>query len=659
MNKKKIRSPESFLTSGKFITGVNYWQSQTATEMWSKWDEKEVDKDFKALATNGTRVLRVFPLWPDFQPITRMYLGDGTPTSEFRFGEEALPDTEAGRAGVSEVMMQRFERLAALAAQHQISLIVALLTGQMTFRLYMPPGLAGLSPLNHPVALAWERRFVQYFVKRMKGHHSIVAWDFGNECDMWKSSNREEAWCWMAYISDAIRVCDNTRPIVSGMSARHVDDSVFSKENWPAQSQAEHCDILTSHSYIQWGFGGSDPCDTIKQTVAPTVEVRLATDISGKPAFMEEIGLAWRPMLASYNRLGAYIRTNLWNLWADDCRGLLWWCGFDQSHLAIAPYNWEAPGPEHGIMDKTRKPWSSGLELKQFRNFLDDLPFDTLPAAEKKVVCLIGDYRQKQTVAATGAYILAKQAGFNIEFQHANQPLKPAELYLLPSAKGKCGLSVEGLENLKKAVRQGASLYMSTDDVYMPGIAELFSAEVENRFGKEGHFTFDFELDTETVSLTLPLKATYQMKSLGARVRGRSPEGSPVFFEATYGKGKVFLLSFPLETIMAETPLAFLEKPSTDAWKIYAYVAKDLLAKRVIIKESPQLFVTEHLLSPKEMACLVVNNGPQRVASTLLLKSGWRLKKCLSAAGSAKPCESGMNLSLPGNSGAVLMLAKT
>ncbi len=658
MSQKKISSSESFLSNGKFITGVNYWQSQTATEMWSKWDEREVDKDFKALAAQGARALRVFPLWPDFQPITRMYLGDGTPTSEFRFGEEPLPKTEAGRAGVSEVMMQRFERLADLASKHKLSLIVALLTGQMTYRLYMPPGLAGLSPLNHPVALTWERRFVQYFVSRMKGHRSIVAWDFGNECDMWKTASREEAWSWMAYISDAIRICDPKRPIASGMSARHVDDSVFSKENWPVQSQAEHCDILTSHSYTQWGFGGSDPCDTIKQTTAPTVEVRLATDISGKPAFMEEIGLAWRPMLASYDRLGAYIRNNLWNLWADDCRGLLWWCGFDQSHLGIAPYNWEVPGPEHGIMDRNRKPWSSGLELKTFRSFLDELPFDTLPAAEKRAVCLIGDHRQKQTAAATGAYILAKQAGFNLEFQHANQPLKPASLYLLPSAKGKCGLSIEGLENLKQAVRRGASLYLSTDDVYMPDIAKLFSAEVENRFGKEDRFTFDFQLNTGPLNLTLPLKTTYQMKPLGARVLGRSSEGSPIFFEAKHGKGTVFLLSFPLETTMAETPLAFLDKDSAEAWKIYGHIAKDILAMRAIVKENPQLFVTEHRLSSTEMACLAINNGPQRIISTLSLRKGWRFKTCYSENGSAKSGVKGVNLSLAGNSGAVLLLTR-
>ena len=503
-----MKESSGFLKSGKFITGVNYWQSEVATEMWSKWNAETVDKDFEALAANGSQVLRVFPLWPDFQPITRMYLGDGTASSEFRFGEEPLPDTEAGRAGVSEVMMERFELFADLAAKHGLTLIVALLTGQMTFRFFMPPGLAGLSPLTDPVALMWERRFIQYFVKRMKGHKAIAAWEFGNECNCWKAPSREAACHWMASTADAIKVCDSSRPIVSGMSSEQVDDSLDSayetRPAWTTRMQAENCDILTAHSYTQWRpIANGDSCDTIKQSFIPVVDILLGSDIAGRPSFMEEIGLAWRPMMASYDRLGAYVRNNLWNLWADDCRGLLWWCGFDQEHLKIAPYDWEGPGLEHGIMSSDRKPRSSGVELKKFRTFIDSLPFDTLPPLKRRAVCLLGDHRQRHDHAATGSYILAKQAGFDIEFQHASQPLKPAELYLLPSATGKCGLTGEGWECLKKAVRNGASLYMSTDDVYLQGIAEVFSAEVNLRTGKPENFKFDFNLDDSSFSLVL------------------------------------------------------------------------------------------------------------------------------------------------------------
>jgi hypothetical protein len=85
-------------------------------------------------------VLRVFPLWPDFQPITLLRAGQGQPY-EIRFGEEPLPDTEAGQAGVSEEMLGRFSAFADLAQQHGLKLIVGLVTGWMSGRLFMPrPG---------------------------------------------------------------------------------------------------------------------------------------------------------------------------------------------------------------------------------------------------------------------------------------------------------------------------------------------------------------------------------------------------------------------------------------------------------------------------------------------------------------------------------------
>ncbi len=645
-----------FLESGEFLTGVNYWQSKSSMRMWRDWDEKAVEDDFKALAKQGCQVLRVFPLWPDFQPITRMYFGDGTPTSEFRFGVDELPDTEAGRAGVSEEMMERFERFAALAEKYGFKLIVALLTGQMTYGLFMPPGLAGLSPATDPVAMVWERRFVQYFVKRMKSSKAIAAWQFGNECNLFKVSCREEASLWMSCIADAIRLADPGRPIISGMNATGgLEDSIFNQKTaWTIGIQGEHSDFATAHSYLQWSSAGSDPCDTVKQLLSPTVETRLGNDIAGKPSFMEEIGLAWRPMMASWETLASYARGNLWSLWAEDCRGLLWWCAFDQESQHIAPYDWEGPGPEHGIMSSSRKPRSSGVELKKFRDFVDGLPFKSLPPVERKAVCILGDYRQHQAAAAQGSFILAKQAGFELEFQHSSQPLKPASLYLLPSSTGKAGLSGAAAERLIEAVRKGATLYMSSDDSYLPGIAELFQAEVETRTGKPG----DFKIAFDGFSVTLPLKSSRKMKSKGAKALACWPDGSPAFFEAKCGKGKVFILSFPLETAMIETPMAFLEKESAEAWRIYSVIGKDIVSGRIVEKSAPMLALTEHMLSKSKMVCVAFNNSPKSLECKLKAKAGWKLAKTFSSGASAKAAGKTIDLKMEGCSGAVLLFEK-
>ena len=49
----------------RFETGVNYWASHAATEMWRKWDAGVVERDFAELEKYGVTLARVFPLWPD------------------------------------------------------------------------------------------------------------------------------------------------------------------------------------------------------------------------------------------------------------------------------------------------------------------------------------------------------------------------------------------------------------------------------------------------------------------------------------------------------------------------------------------------------------------------------------------------------------------
>ena len=61
--------------------------------MWRDWRPDVVDADLNQLADAGLQVLRVFPLWPDFQPITQLYTGAGRPM-EMRHGEAPLPTTK-------------------------------------------------------------------------------------------------------------------------------------------------------------------------------------------------------------------------------------------------------------------------------------------------------------------------------------------------------------------------------------------------------------------------------------------------------------------------------------------------------------------------------------------------------------------------------------
>ena len=94
------------LTNG-FVTGVNYWASNAGIKMWREFEPKVIDDDFKRLAALKLDVVRLFPLWPDFQPILRLYAGRGTEGDIRTTGEENLGYEPAAFAGLDETMLER------------------------------------------------------------------------------------------------------------------------------------------------------------------------------------------------------------------------------------------------------------------------------------------------------------------------------------------------------------------------------------------------------------------------------------------------------------------------------------------------------------------------------------------------------------------------
>ena len=117
---------KELFSAGNFFTGCNYWASHAGTNMWHDWDAGVVDSDLARLEKADIRVMRMFPLWSDFQPL-KMHRAGGSSEREIRLGEDPLPFTEAGRAGVDEKMADRFQIFCDLAEKHHIKLIVGLI----------------------------------------------------------------------------------------------------------------------------------------------------------------------------------------------------------------------------------------------------------------------------------------------------------------------------------------------------------------------------------------------------------------------------------------------------------------------------------------------------------------------------------------------------
>ncbi len=604
-----------FTRPGSFIVGTNYWASHAGTAMWRDWQPDVVARDFDILAQEGLQVLRVFPLWPDFQPITQLYTGAGR-VAEIRHGEDPLPETEAGKAGLSEIALAHFEELTQLAARHDLKLIVGLLTGWMSGRLFVPPALEGRNVLTDPVALMWETRFVQTFVRRFMHEPAIAAWDLGNECNcMAPVPNRETAWAWTAAIVNAIRAVDPERPIISGMH------SLTPTGDWRMQDQGELTDLLTTHPYpVFTPHCNQDPINTIRTQLHATAESCLYADVGGKPCFAEELGTLG-PMVASDAIAADFIRAGLFSLWAHDLRGLLWWCASDQTELVHAPYDWHAMERELGLLRSDGMPKPVLKEMGKFRHFVGALPHP-LPPRVQQAVCVLSD-GQDQWGVGYSTFVLAKQAGFDLAYQYETQPLKPADLYLLPCIRGHRVIHRRRYVELMTRIKQGATLYISYDGGFMSHFEALTGLRVLTRAKRTEETTITFK--DQTRSFALNGEYRIDLDAVHAEVLATESDGNPALTVMTYGKGNVYFLGFPLEMYLTTTPGAFHKDRAQSLWKLYRHIAAPLIENRVVTKTHPMLGVTEHPKPDGSRVIVAINYSPAPVQDTLTLAEDWAL----------------------------------
>ncbi len=620
---------------GSFYVGVNYWASHAGIYMWQNWDEETVRRDMKLLTDCGIKVFRIFPLWSDFQPI-KIHYDCGVRIKDIRLGEKPLDDSPEGVAGVDPVMIERFGRLLDIGEEFGITFIVGLITGWMSGRLYAPPALEGRKPITDPLAIRWQLKFVRYMVNKFKDRKVISAWELGNECNcMSWVENSDEAYVWSSAITNAIKSCDNTRPVVSGMHGLNTSGE------WLIKDQAEVLDVLCTHPYSVFvPHCDTDAYDEMKTVLHSTAETIFYRGVGEKPAFIEEIG-GLGTWFASEEVQADFFRTCLWSAFAHGLLSAMWWCGFDQCKIERTPYDWSGIERYLGMFRADLTPKPVVKNIKEFTDTVEEI--GELSDRIVDAVCVISHSSGWKT--AYGSFLLAKKAGLDIEFSYIDNTLPEAKAYLLPSLKGSLSVYKHQFDKLMEKVEKGATLYVSIDDVIFCEPLENFAGlRVENRSMPIG----DETVTVDGKVLPLPCKYRTVYSEAGGEVLLRDNKGNPVMSCVNYGKGKVYYLSFPVEDVFATKPNIVSGETELCYENLYKLMPELRSSEKLITSDNPYVGVTEHMEKDGRKAVLV-NYRPTPQTVTL----NYSQLEFVKVIGDAKTAD-GFTFTLPANSGAIV-----
>ena len=607
---------------GGFFVGCNYWARHAGMYMWSQWKPDLVEKELAELSRNGVEVMRVFPLWSDFQPLTGDCRAGGSYRS-FRFRDNRpLPNL----AGVDDEMIARFAWFCDCAERHGIRLIVGILTGWMSGRQFVPPVFEERNVLSDPAAVMWGTRFTKYFVKALKDKRAIVAWDYGNECNCMGATDQAAFYNWMDHIGMAIRSQDSTRPIVSGMHGLKTSESAAA----PIRLNAEVSDVLCTHPYCFYVPGcGKEAFNTMRTELHPTAESLLYRDLGGKPCFIEEIGNLGTSC-TSDARSASGLRVTMFSAWANDLKGCLWWCNSDQEGLEFPPYDLTPNERELGLLRTDYTPKPVMREMQEFQRFRASLPFRRLPRRRTNAVIVMPEKRDGWE-SAFGAYLLCRQAGIDPVFAGAEHELPDAPLYVLCSDASSDAYTYTAQRRVHAKTAAGATtLLLYSGASRLTHLREYAGVEVDYCALTSTRRTIELTA-YPGCPLQVEDRATCRLIAREAETLGRASNGEPGLTRFRHGKGWTLLAHGPLDRLTIDRTDALTGAHVMPYYLVFRVAAEIAGLKGVVAKgDCPWVGITEHPAGDGRTIVVAINFEPRAITCPIKIDGAlgavWRGK---------------------------------
>ncbi|WP_052460847.1 glycoside hydrolase 5 family protein [Microbacterium gorillae] len=300
--------------------GVNYTPRVGWFHHWVDFDAAEVARDFDTIAELGVDHVRVFPLWPIFQPNATF---------------------------VSPTALGHLETVIDLAAERDLQVAVDGLQGHLSSFDFLPAWLATWHRRNmftDPDVIAATSMFLETLARVAGAHENVFALTVGNEVNQFSGGVHPDPFpatptqtdAWLDATLGALR---RGAPDLQIMHACYDASWYENTQPFTLEQVARRGDVTVTHSWVFNGTAqrfGPDAFET-RAHARYLIEVARAfqTDPQ-RPIWAQELG-APRNVLPS-SSIRPFIDETIGQLAdAPDLTGITWWCSHDVSR-ALGEY---------------------------------------------------------------------------------------------------------------------------------------------------------------------------------------------------------------------------------------------------------------------------------------------------------------------------------
>ena len=601
----------------KFMLGANYWGADFGTEMWLHYDGAHIREEMKQLSEYGIKYLRVFPNWRDFQPLDKA-VGHMARSMEYIHSITKKPISRTSD-GVDMDRIADFRDFCHAAEENGIKLVVSIMTGWMSGRLFVPPALMNKNVITDPEALMLTKKYVHRFVRELKNEPAIIMWDLGNESnDMCPVDDIFEAYNWTSTVVDAIRSEDKSRPVSSGMHCLESNSNKYS-DGWLIEHQGELCDVLCTHPYPSPTIeSDKEPYNRLRTTCTPTAQTLYYSGVGRRPAYIQESG-TFAQSMGNPRMSAQFMNIQILSSLVNGFEGYQWWCAWDQMHLDFAPYTWSLMERQIGLFDKDRKPKPTALMMQKMSKVIESMPAP-FPKRRADGVCVLSLEQQRQRIAMASV-LLGKQAGIDLDIAYdLNGNIPDSDFYLMPSVTGWAVMYKPTMDKLVERVRSGATLCVTYNGGHLVDMTELFGAESRGLITESSHTVNIDGKEIHYGGKELILEVTT------AEVLLLNEEGNPVLLRNKLGKGYVYFVNFDVEGIAFGQTDGFNKDPY---YLIYRTVAKDIIEAKPVVVEDRNLGITINPESEKSLFVSVLNYSDKDIVPDIKINEDFEISDVL------------------------------